>query len=177
MAGDECRSMKSIGVPPVCCAHMKAISEYGILPLNAGDGVDNTKGDAEATFMKLYGSMPCVGVGVKSIVPELCKAIAGSNWGLFRAGVIGKPWHMSRAAFDFTSLGKQSYVEGGEGVKSNKMAPFPKDVSKPDVSISIGCCGVEFLDGGVRTSENEEADEKLPAVDEQEEGHDRGWLL
>lgn len=79
MAGDEFRSRKSIGVPPVCCAHMNAMSEYGKLPLKAGDGVDSTKGDAEATFMKLYGSMPCVGVGVKSIVPELCKVIAGSN--------------------------------------------------------------------------------------------------
>lgn len=78
MAGDEFRSRKSIGVPPVCCAHMKAMSEYGKLPLNAGDGVDNTKGDAEATFMKLYGSIPCVGVGVKSIVSVLCRAIAGS---------------------------------------------------------------------------------------------------
>lgn len=84
---------------------------------------------------------------------------------------------MSGAAADFTSLGKQSYVDGGEGVKSNNMAPFPKGASKPEGSNSIGCCGVEFLDGGVRASENEEAEEKLPAVDGQEDGHDRGWLL
>lgn len=156
---------------------MKAISEYGKVPLKAGDGVDNTKGDAEVTFMKLKGSMPCVGVGVKSIVlVPPCKVITGSNWVLFRAGVIGRPWHMSgAAAFDFTSLGKQSNVAGGEGVKSNNIAPLPKVVSKV-VSNSMGCCGVEFLDGGVRASESEEADEKLPAVDGQEEGHERGWL-
>lgn len=83
---------------------------------------------------------------------------------------------MSGVAFCFTSRGKQLNVGGGEGVNSNNMAPFPpKDVSK-EVSNSIGCCGVEFLDGGVRASESEEADEKLPAVDGQDDGHGIDWL-
>lgn len=84
-------------------------------------------------------------------------------------------WHISGAAVVFTSLGKQLKVDGGEGVKSNNIAFVPKDASKV-VSKSIGCCGVEFLDGGVSASDSDEADEKLPAVEGQDGGHDRDWL-
>lgn len=92
--------------------------------------------------MKLYASMPCV--GVKSTL--FWNAAAEL---LFRDGVIGIPWHsILGATVDFMSKGKQPEVDGGEGVKSsNIMVSLPKAISK-----SMGCCGVEFLGGGVKAS-------------------------
>jgi hypothetical protein len=71
------------------------------------------------------------------------------------------------------SKGKQPEVDGGEGVKSSNIKEsLPKAISK-----SMGCCGVEFLGGGVRASYNEEADEKLPDEDGQDDEYGRDWLL
>lgn len=72
------------------------------------------------------------------------------------------------------SKGKQPDVDGGEGVNSSNSIELslPKAISK-----SMGCCGVEFLGGGVRASYSEEADEKLPDEDGQDDEYGRDWLL
>lgn len=71
------------------------------------------------------------------------------------------------------SRGKQPDDDGGEGVNSsNIMDSLPKAISK-----SMGCCGVEFLGGGVRASYSEEADEKLPDDEGQDEEYGMDWLL
>lgn len=128
----------------VCCPHIVVISQFAWLLLNGGEGVGSMKGEEPRASAKVYESMSCVGVVVKS--KPLCKGKVESNMLPHRDGVCGIPWQsILGATVDFISKGKQFDGDDDGGVwKSNIICSLSNAPSK-----LICCWGVEFLEGGV----------------------------